>query len=128
MWRTPAGVTEDDKLSRTETRTVLLRSVRMASEFKWWGIATCLLVTVSVLFTLSGPLLVRHGIDAGIRKGDSGALNAAVVGYLVVTVLAYVVGRVQYLTINRAGEGFLRTLRLAVFDRLQRQSMAFSRS
>ena len=125
MWRTPAGVTEDDKLTRTETRTVLLRSIRMASKFKWWGIATAVLVTVSVVFTLAGPLLVRHGIDAGIRAKDAGALNAAVIGYFIVTVCAYVVGRIQYLTINRAGEGFLRTLRITVFDRLQRQSMAF---
>ncbi|NDB06750.1 MAG: ABC transporter ATP-binding protein, partial [Acidimicrobiia bacterium] len=35
------------------------------------------------------------------------------------------VGRMQYLAVNRAGEGFLRTLRLTVFERLQRQSMAF---
>ena len=90
MWRTPAGVTEDDKLTRTETRTVLLRSIRMASKFKWWGIATAVLVTVSVVFTLAGPLLVRHGIDAGIRAKDAGALNAAVIGYFIVTVCAYV--------------------------------------
>ncbi len=39
--------------------------------------------------------------------------------------IGYVVGRLQYLTINRAGEGFLRDLRVAVFDRLQAQSMAY---
>ena len=33
--------------------------------------------------------------------------------------------RAQQLAINRAGEGFLRDLRVAVFDRLQAQSMAF---
>jgi ATP-binding cassette subfamily B protein len=36
-----------------------------------------------------------------------------------------VVGRQQYLAINNAGEGFLRDLRVRVFDRLQAQSMAF---
>jgi ATP-binding cassette subfamily B protein len=31
----------------------------------------------------------------------------------------------QYLTINRAGEGFLRELRITVFDKLQKQSMSY---
>ena len=68
---------------------------------------------------------MRHGIDAGIKAKDERALNFTVVAYLVVTAIAYVVGRAQYVSLNSAGEGFLRILRVKVFAQLQRQSMAF---
>jgi ATP-binding cassette subfamily B protein len=74
---------------------------------------------------LAGPVLVRHGIDAGIKAKDERALNFTVVAYLAVTAIAYVVGRAQYVSLNSAGEGFLRILRVKVFAQLQRQSMAF---
>ncbi|MFM8529944.1 MAG: ABC transporter ATP-binding protein [Ilumatobacteraceae bacterium] len=75
--------------------------------------------------TLAGPTLVRFAIDHGIKEGDDGVLNAVVGGYVGVVILGYVVGRLQLVSINRAGEGFLRDLRVLVFGRMQRQSMAF---
>ena len=119
------GVEDDDKLDRSQTRVVLLRSIRMAGEFRRQALWAMILVTVSTLCTLAGPVLVRYGIDAGIKAKDERALNFTVVAYLVVTALAYVVGRAQYVSLNSAGEGFLRILRVKVFAQLQRQSMAF---
>jgi ATP-binding cassette subfamily B protein len=68
---------------------------------------------------------VKFGLDHGIGESSARALNIAVAGYLITVAIGYVVGRLQYLAINRAGEGFLRDLRVTVFDRLQAQSMAF---
>ena len=53
------------------------------------------------------------------------ALNAAVVGYMVVACISYVAYRFQVQLISRIGESFLRDLRLRVFDHLQRLSMPF---
>lgn len=125
MWAVRGGIEEDQKLGRTQTRVVLMRSIRMAGEFRRQGAWALLLVTISVLCTLAGPVLVRHGIDSGIRVGDAGALNVTVVLYLVVVAVAYVIGRIQYVVLNSAGEGFLRLLRIRVFGQMQRQSMAF---
>ncbi|MEY4220970.1 MAG: hypothetical protein RL280_1254, partial [Actinomycetota bacterium] len=119
------GVEDDDKLNRSQTRVVLMRSIRMAGEFRRQAMWAMVLVTISTLCTLAGPVLVRHGIDAGIKAKDERALNFTVVAYLVVTAIAYVVGRAQYVSLNSAGEGFLRILRVKVFAQLQRQSMAF---
>ena len=119
------GVEDDDKLNRTQTRVVLMRSIRMAGEFRRQAMWAMILVTISTICTLAGPVLVRHGIDAGIKAKDERALNFTVVAYLVVTAIAYVVGRAQYVSLNSAGEGFLRILRVKVFAQLQRQSMAF---
>ena len=120
-----SGVEDDDKLDRSQTRVVLMRSIRMAGEFRRQALWAMILVTISTICTLAGPVLVRHGIDAGIKAKDERALNFTVVAYLVVTAIAYVVGRAQYVSLNSAGEGFLRILRVKVFAQLQRQSMAF---
>lgn len=125
MMRTGPGLSEEDRLTAEEARRVLRRSARLAGPYRRWALATVALVTVSVTCIVAGPLLVRHGIDSGIKARDDGALNAAVVAYVVVAILAYVVGRAQFLAVNQAGEGFLRILRLTVFSRLQRQSMSF---
>jgi ATP-binding cassette subfamily B protein len=124
MWA-GGGVEDKDKLDRSQTRVVLMRSIRMAGEFRRQAMWAMILVTISTICTLAGPVLVRHGIDAGIKAKDERALNFTVVAYLVVTAIAYVVGRAQYVSLNSAGEGFLRILRVKVFAQLQRQSMAF---
>jgi ATP-binding cassette subfamily B protein len=119
------GIDEDQKLDRTQTRVVLMRSIRMAGEFRRQAMWAMLLVVITVLCTLAGPVLVRYGIDGGIRKNNTTFLNVMVGLYLVVVAIAYVVGRMQYVALNSAGEGFLRLLRVKVFAQLQRQSMAF---
>jgi ATP-binding cassette subfamily B protein len=82
-------------------------------------------VVITVLCALAGPVLVRHGIDSGINAKDARVLNVTVIAYLVVVAIAYVIGRLQYVALNSAGEGFLRLLRIRVFTQMQRQSMAF---
>ena len=84
-----------------------------------------LLVIGFTMTTLAGPFLVSIGIDKGIKGGDGDVLNQAVVAYIVIAVLAYIVYRFQVVAIARIGEDFLRDLRIRVFDHLQRLSMPF---
>ena len=124
MWAGGA-ISEEDRLDRTETGRVLRRSMEFAAPYKRWVYLATGFVTVSTMCTVAGPLLVKFAYDQGLAKGSASALNTAVVAYVVAVALNYVVGRQQYLAINNAGEGFLRDLRVRVFDRLQAQSMAF---
>jgi len=124
MWAGGA-ISEEDRLDRTETGRVLRRSMEFAAPYKRWVYLAIGFVTVSTMCTVAGPLLVKFAYDQGLAKGSASALNTAVVAYVVAVALNYVVGRQQYLAINNAGEGFLRDLRVRVFDRLQAQSMAF---
>ena len=119
------GVDEEDKLDRAQTRVVLVRSLRMAGEFRRNAFRAFLLVCVTVSCTLAGPVLVRHGIDAGIKGNDLTSLNVAVVAYIVVVLVNYVASRMQYVQLNAAGEGFLQIMRRRVFSHIQRQSMSF---
>ena len=123
--RRGGGITEEDKLDRSQTRKVLARSIRMAGEFRRPALRAFLLVVLTTLCTLAGPVLVRHGIDAGIKDGNADELNRSVLYYVIVVAVSYVAGRAQYVQLNTAGEGFLRLLRTRVFAHIQRQSMAF---
>lgn len=124
MWQA-GGVTDEDRLSRAQARTIVGRVFKMAAPFRKTMLIAFGCVCVTTLCTLSGPLLVRRGIDLGIRNEDTRSLNTSVGLYLVVALVAYIFGRMQFLYLNRTGESFLRVLRLAVFRQMQRQSMAF---
>ena len=97
----------------------------MAYPFRKTAYVSLGCVVVTTAATLAAPILVRHGIDAGIRANDVYELNLSVGLYLVITALAYGFGRLQYVFLNRTGEAFLRELRLKVFAAMQSQSMAF---
>ncbi len=119
------GVTDDERLDRTEATKVLRRAARMARPFRLLALAAVGFVAMSVSATVAGPVLVRHAIDAGIVPGDRGALNTAIVLYVAFALVAYVGGRQQYVYVNLAGEGFLRALRIRLFGHIQRQPVAF---
>ena len=124
MWMA-SGVSEEDKLDRAAARRVLRRTARMLRPQARRVAGALAMVFLWTGTVLAGPWLVRYGIDHGINEGDAGALNAAVAGYVVVAVLAYVTNRIQITLISRVGEDFLRRLRIRVFDHLQRLSMPF---
>jgi ATP-binding cassette subfamily B protein len=124
MWM-QGGVDEADRLDAEAARHLLRRAFTMLRPYRRAMWAALAMVVVWTATTLAGPFLVRHGIDQGIKAGDPGALDAAVIGYVVVAAISYVTYRFQVLLISRIGEAFLRDLRLRVFAHLQRLSMAF---
>jgi ATP-binding cassette, subfamily B, bacterial len=124
MWSMNA-VSEEDRLDRAGAKRVLRRTLRMADPYRRTLVLSVALITGWTLTILAGPTLVKVGIDDGIRAEDPAALHRAVVGYVLVTAIGYVMARYQTRTVSRAGEGFLRDLRVRVFDHLQRQSMEF---
>jgi ATP-binding cassette subfamily B protein len=124
MWM-QGGVTEEDRLDRTEARRVLWRTARMLKPQRRRVAIAMVTVVLWTGTVLAGPYLVKYGIDQGITDRDTGALNLAVAGYVVVAILAYFAYRTQIALISRVGEEFLRSLRIRVFDHLQRLSMPF---
>ena len=126
MWRGGGvGLGEEERVSRDEARSLLTRTLKMAAPFKKTMYVALVCVVTVTLCSLAGPVVIRHGIDAGIRAKDTGALNFAVVLYVGVVIVSYCFGRLQYIFINSAGENFLRLLRIKVFAQMQRQSMSF---
>lgn len=124
MWAMNA-IAEEDVLARDEARRVLRRALRMASPFRRTILGALAFTALSTLGVVLGPAILRWGIDHGITPRDGTTLRNAVIAFVVVTVVAYVAARQQFILINRAGEGFLRILRIRVFDHLQKQSLAY---
>jgi ATP-binding cassette subfamily B protein len=124
MW-VAHGVTDDDRLDRDAAKKVLRRAAGLARPQRKLALATLGFVTLATSTAIVGPLLLRYAIDSGIRGGDTGALNLAIGIYIGIAIVAYIGARMQYIFVNRAGEGFLRGLRLRLFGHIQRQSLAF---
>jgi ATP-binding cassette subfamily B protein len=124
MWASHA-VSEEDRLDRDQTKQVLRRAARLALPFRKPAFAALGFIAMSTSSAVVGPLLLRYGIDHGIGDRDRGALNLAIGLYIVLAVFAYLGSRQQYIYVNRAGEGFLRALRIRLFGHIQRQSLAF---
>jgi ATP-binding cassette subfamily B protein len=124
MWNMGA-VTEEDRLDSAQAKRVLRRALGLASPFRRTMLLALLFSTIATIGLLLGPLIVRYGIDDGIEPGDRDVLLYAVIAYLVVVAVSYVASRQQFVFINRAGEGFLRALRIKVFGHIQRQSLGF---
>ena len=120
-----SAVEEQDKLDRKKAAHVLRRSLSMLSPYRRQMVAATVLVTLWTFTVLAGPFLVKYAIDYGIVRKSSTALDRAVVAYIGVAIAAYFIYRAQIVLIGLIGEGFLRDLRVRVFDHLQRLSMPF---
>src|SRR5690349_15330147 len=106
----------EETLSRDEATRVVRRLLRMLRPWRGLIIFSVLVLMAQAATLLSGPLLVKHGIDAGLPSahnpsGDGGALDLAVVLYLAVAFLGFVLGRIAIVLVARVGEGFLQSLR-----------------
>jgi ATP-binding cassette subfamily B protein len=119
------AIADEDKLDADEAKKVLRRAGRMALPFKKTIAGALTFTALSTLGVVLGPVILGWAIDNGIRPKNSEVLRNAVIFYMVLTVVAYLAARQQFILINRAGEGFLRDLRIRVFDHIQKQSLAF---
>lgn len=86
------------------------------------GAALVLLYTATLL---AGPAIVRYTIDQGLTPGEPDALWRAVVAYAAVALVGYGAYRAQVLVVAKVGEGFLRDLRVRLFDHLQSLPLSF---
>ncbi len=120
-----AGVSEEDALDLAETGKVLRRTGRMLGPYRRPGLQAIGLLIVWTMAMLAGPVLVKWAIDSGMRAGDRGVINRAVVGYVVAAAVAYTSYRFGIFRLARVGEGFLQDLRNRVFRHMIRQPLAF---
>lgn len=119
------SVDPDDVLGADGAKWVIRRAAPMLRPYRreiWVGAVLIVLWTCA---TLAGPWFVKQGIDNGIVGQDGSALSRYVMGYVVVSIGSYLVSRRLIMVLSRAGEGFLRDMRIRVFDHLQALSMPY---
>lgn len=74
---------------------------------------------------LAPPPLAKLAIDEGIDKGDGGALNLVVVGFIASALILWLMTYLQTYLVGWVGQRALQDLRLRIFDHLQRQPVGF---
>src|SRR5438874_8029190 len=120
----PVGV-DDSDLGKVYDRRLMARLVRyMRSYLGWLTLAGLLLLGLSGL-ELAGPLLVKLAIDRYISVGDLQGLNWIALLYLLVLAGIFGLRYGQTSALNLPGQRALHDLRIDLFQRLQRQSLAF---
>ena len=82
-------------------------------------------VVLQAVGTISGPAIVRYGIDSGVRADDADALARAGVLFLAAALVAYAAGHGAIRTVASVGESFLQDLRERVFAHQLSLSMEF---
>ena len=109
---------------RASTRHVWRSTRAITREVQRLYLWAAVAVIVSTLITLSGPALVRYGVNQGIAKDDLHPLNVAAVVLLCLAVVKPFVVRTQTLLAATAGERFW-PLRTAAFEKLQVLPLGF---
>ncbi len=123
--RAMRGVGDDDRIDAADTRRVITRSFAMLGGYRARAIVASVLLVSWTVLTLAGPIIVRRAIDRGLEPRDAAQLNLAIGLYVAVAVASYLTYRFAIANLGVVGEGFLRDLRVRVFDRILAQSMPF---
>jgi ATP-binding cassette subfamily B protein len=115
----------DEKLTRADATRVVRRLAALLRPYRSAIAVAAVLLIGQTAFLLAGPAFVRHGIDAGLRAGDAGALNLSAALYLAAAIAGLILGRLVILSVARVGETFLRDLRRRVFRHLMSLGMDY---
>jgi ATP-binding cassette subfamily B protein len=119
------GTAAEDQLDRAQAQQVLRRVWRMCRPYRRSIVLAITLLVLQTACLLAGPALVKRGIDHGLRANDAGVLNQSAAMYVVVALIALVLGRQSILIVARIGEAFLRDLRVRVFRHLTTLGLDF---
>ncbi|MFD5465839.1 ABC transporter transmembrane domain-containing protein [Kitasatospora sp. NPDC127059] len=98
---------------------------RLLRPFRVPLLIALLLVALDAAAGLVLPVLIRHGIDEGVRKGLMSGVAVASVTALVVVLLDWLVQSAENRVSGRTGERVLYTLRLKIFAHLNRLGLDY---
>ncbi|MET8540098.1 ABC transporter transmembrane domain-containing protein [Kitasatospora sp. NPDC004799] len=98
---------------------------RLLRPFRGPLLIALLLVALDAAAGLVLPVLIRHGIDEGVRKGLMTGVAVASLTALVVVLLDWVVQGAENRVSGRTGERVLYTLRLKIFAHLNRLGLDY---
>ncbi|WNI15619.1 ABC transporter ATP-binding protein [Actinacidiphila sp. ITFR-21] len=97
----------------------------LLSGFRTPLLLSLLLVAVDAVAGLVLPILIRHGIDAGVRQAELGAVWGASLLGLALVITQWFAEWGSTLLTGRTGERVLYTLRVKIFAHLHRLGLDF---
>jgi ATP-binding cassette, subfamily B, bacterial len=123
--RRQAFAADDELLTREDAQTLLRRLWALLDPYHAKIAGAVALIALWTGCLLAGPALVKHGIDAGLRGKDEGALDLSAGLYLVVALGGLLFARSAIWAVSKVGEPFLRDLRNRVFRHLMSLDLGF---
>ncbi|HEV7687553.1 MAG TPA: ATP-binding cassette domain-containing protein, partial [Acidimicrobiia bacterium] len=114
-----------DRESRPDRRFSL---PRLLGQFRAPLLVGLLLVVLDALASLAGPVLVKTGVDNGVRVGSQGVLFAASAIYLLVTFADLLDQIGETFVTGRAAQRIMLSLRIRIWAQLQRLSLDYYES
>ena len=118
------GLDQDEEGKLYDHRVVM----RLLGYFRPYKtiVAIAFIATMVYTVTVVGlPIIVAWVIDDFIRSGDLSGLNWAVGLFLVMAVVQFLASYLNMRLMALAGQNVLRTLRIELFNHIQRLSMSF---
>ncbi len=119
---------------RDEARVDMARDTRrdrafglptLFKAFRWPLLLGLLFVVVDGLATLAGPILVKIGIDSGVRAGSVAVLLLASAVYLAITLVDLVDEIGETFVTGRVAQQIMLSLRIRIWAQLQRLSLDY---
>lgn len=101
------------------------RVLRFVRPWRRWLVFGLLLVAGDALLTVIGPLLIRYGIDNGVRDGSTTVIWATSLAFGFITLMDWAVRWAAAFVTGRTAERMLLALRIRIFSHLQRLSLDF---
>ncbi len=101
------------------------RVLRFVRPWRRWLELGLLLVALDAFLTVLGPVLIRHGIDAGVSEGSTRVLWYTSLVFLVVTLVDWWATWAGTVVTGRTAERMLLALRVRIFSHLQRLSIDY---
>ncbi|MCZ7535657.1 MAG: ABC transporter ATP-binding protein [Acidimicrobiia bacterium] len=121
----PASDTPDVDVDAEGRPDPDFRFWRLVRPYKRGLVVGLILVSLDAMATLAGPWLVRRGVDRGVLRGSTGALMAATLVFLTVTLTDWGIMYGQTRVLGRTSERLLYALRVKVFAHLQRLGLDY---
>ncbi|MDJ0342973.1 ABC transporter ATP-binding protein [Streptomyces sp. H10-C2] len=101
------------------------RIVRLFRPYRGKLVFVGLLVALSSLVSVASPFLLKAILDTAIPQGRTGLLSLLALGMIATAVVTSVFGVLQTLISTTVGQRVMHDLRTAVYEQLQRMSLAF---
>jgi ATP-binding cassette subfamily B protein len=101
------------------------RILRLFVPYKWRLFAAMGLIVFSAGLSMISPFLLRDVLNVGLLKHNTTVLEEAVAGMIAISIATGVFSVWQTYMSNAVGQRVMHDLRSAVYDHLQRMSLAF---
>ena len=116
---------EEEVLGQAYDARLMRRLFSYLMPYKTWILAALLIILVTSLIQVSGPILTQIGIDRFIATKDLGGLNQIALLYLAIVFVGFFLGYLQTYVMQLTGQKIMVDLRMQIFSHLQKLSLSF---